>query len=568
MSQTFGRYTVMSELGRGAMGVVYLASDPMLNRQVAIKTVDLGADDPAEREFFRTRLLRDARAAAALKHPNIVAIHDIFEDGGRAYVVMEYVEGDSLAAQLKANPLPDAATTLRVLRQMADALDYTHSRGVIHRDIKPANVLLDAAGTAKITDFGIARIADTRTSTPTGMVMGTVEYMAPEQIRGETLDGRADQFALGVVAYQMMTGSTLFGPHTLATLTYKIVNEAPPPPRARNAALPRGVDAVLAKALAKAPADRFATCSEFALALSEAFSDTPSTRVTLPPTVALQPPRRSHAALLAAAAALLLLGGGLAVWKPWDRAPQTPVQVAAVPAAKTQVPTSEPKAIAASPKPRPHDATPPKSTPTPPPVAQTPVDPPEPVDEGELLPPPPPSKKGANLTPFDAAVQSGHEQLKNRDYAGAIQSFTTAVELHPKFAQGYYNLGVAHQNLQQNELAIQNYSDALHFAPDMALAYSSRGVCLVRLRRDADALIDFQRALEKNPNLAFALNGRGGVYFRRKQYKLALADYDAAIKNNPRLVQAYTNRARAREAVGDLRGAAEDRQREAELHGR
>jgi len=220
MSQTFGRYTVVGQLGRGAMGVVYLASDPMLNRQVAVKTVDLGVDDPEEREFLRTRLLRDARAAAVLKHPNIVSVYDVFEDGGRAYVVMEYVEGDTLAARLKANPLPDAAMILKVLRQMADALDYTHSRGVIHRDIKPANVMIDAAGTAKIMDFGIARITDTRTCTPTGMVMGTVEYMAPEQIRGEPTDGRADQFALAVVAYQMLTGSTLFGPHTMATLTY------------------------------------------------------------------------------------------------------------------------------------------------------------------------------------------------------------------------------------------------------------------------------------------------------------------------------------------------------------
>src|SRR5580700_5871868 len=238
MSETFGRYTVIGQLGRGAMGVVYLASDPMLNRQVAVKTVDLSVQEPDEREFLRNRLLRDARAAAVLKHPNIVSIYDVFEDAGRAYVVMEYIEGQSLAELLKINPKPNPTDMLKVLGQMADALDYTHSRGVVHRDIKPANVMIDAAGAAKIMDFGIARISDTRTCTPTGMVMGTVEYMAPEQIRGETVDGRADQFALAVVAYQMMTGSTLFGPNTLATLTYKIVNESPPPPCARNAALP------------------------------------------------------------------------------------------------------------------------------------------------------------------------------------------------------------------------------------------------------------------------------------------------------------------------------------------
>jgi len=206
---------------------------------------------------------------------------------------------------------------LKVLSQMADALDYTHARGVIHRDIKPANVMIDAAGNAKIMDFGIARISDTRTCTPTGMVMGTVEYMAPEQIRGETVDGRADQFALAAVAYQMLTGATLFGPNTVATLTYKIVNEAPPPPCTRNAALPRGVDAVVAKALAKTPSERFTNCREFALALAEAFSGAPTAALVPAPLVAqptqpmnpapgpTQPARRSRTAVLVAVAAVL-----------------------------------------------------------------------------------------------------------------------------------------------------------------------------------------------------------------------------------------------------------------------
>ena len=349
MSQTFGRYTVVGQLGRGAMGVVYLASDPLLNRQVAVKTVDLGVDDPTEREFLRDRLLRDARAAAVLKHPNIVGIHDVFEDGGRAYLVMEYVEGDTLSARLKTNPQPDPAVILQVLRQMADALDYTHSRGVVHRDIKPANVMIDSAGTAKIMDFGIARITDSRTSTPTGMVMGTVEYMAPEQIRGEATDGRADQFALAVVAYQMMTGSTLFGPQTMATLTYKIVHETPPLPSTRNAALPRGVDAVLAKALSKTPAERFTNCAEFVRALAQAFSGAPPpvavAEPTQPVTSASQPAvpaKRSRSAVLAVVVAVVALGGALAFWKPWNRTPPPIAEVAVIPQTTTPVPTTEP----------------------------------------------------------------------------------------------------------------------------------------------------------------------------------------------------------------------------------
>jgi serine/threonine-protein kinase len=203
MQEQIGRYTVRNQLGRGAMGVVYLAEDTLLNRQVAIKTIDLGVEDPSEREFLRNRLLRDARAAAVLSHPNIVSVHDVLQAGDTACVVMEYVCGESLAARLRSGLRLEPEAIVRILRQMASALDYTHSRGVIHRDVKPGNVMIDTGGTAKIMDFGIARLSDTRTVTPTGMVMGTVEYMAPEQVKGETVDGRADQFSLAAVAYQM-----------------------------------------------------------------------------------------------------------------------------------------------------------------------------------------------------------------------------------------------------------------------------------------------------------------------------------------------------------------------------
>jgi serine/threonine-protein kinase len=581
MSQNFGRYTVVGELGRGAMGVVYLASDPMLNRQVALKTVDLGVDDPEGRTFLRDRLLRDATAAAGLHHPGIVTVHDVFEDGTRAYVVMEYVEGDTLAAWLRTNRLPDAEMTLKVLRQMADALDYTHSRGVIHRDIKPGNVMIDAAGNARIMDFGIARISDTRTCTPTGMVVGTLEYMSPEQIRGVEVDGRADQFALAVVAYQMMTGSTLFGPNNnIATLTYKIVNETPLSPCTRNGALPKGVDAVLARALAKTPTERFKSCRDFVDALAGVLSGEPTIPLAPPPATTqpaqLMPSapelapqaKRFRRAVPAALVAVIGLGGALAVWKPWKRSPQPLDQVAASkPEAAQAIPNREPVEALPHVASRPDNAKP-KRVVSSPPAPPKSDEPPDPIDGAEMLPPPPAPKAGTKQTPFETAFQLGHEQLRNKDYANAIQSFTKATALHPNHAPAYYSRGVAYQNLMQNELAIQDYSTAIRLAPEMAHAYAARGVCLVRLRRDADAFSDFQRALELMPELAFALNGRGGIYFRRKQYRIALADYDAAIQHNPRFAQAYLNRARAREAVGDFRGASADRQREAELRAR
>jgi serine/threonine-protein kinase len=620
------------------MGVVYLASDPLLNRQVAVKTVDLRVDDPQESEFLRDRLLRDARAAAVLKHPNIVSVYDVFEDSGRAYVVMEYVEGESLAARLKTNPLPHAAMILQVLRQMADALDYTHARGVVHRDIKPGNVMIDGAGTAKIMDFGIARISDTRTSTPTGMVLGTAEYMAPEQIRGEPADGRADQFALAVVAYQMMTGSTLFGPQTLATLTYKLVHEAAPPPRSRNAALPLGVDAVLAQALAKTPDQRYPTCSLFAGALAQAFSEAPTapvapvTMATRPAqparpepgtTVALAAPtRRSRTAvLIAVAAPLLVLGGALATWKLWNRTPPAAPIAAVTPAAVAPAATGEPvlpptvERPKSQPQPSPHEATPagsgaapaeathppavpkpaappepkeeavapsrpqargaepPKAVSTPPaaiamvpaPAAPNVAAPPEPIEESELLPVPPAPKTGPPPTPYLMAMQRGQQQSKDNDFAGALQSFTKAISLRAESAQARYSRGTAYQHLEDNQAAMRDFAEAVRLDPKLAPAYTGVGTCLVRLHRDPEALVEFQRALELKPDAVLALAGRAGVYLRRKQYRLAIADYDKALRINPRFAPAYLNRARAKEAMGDLSGAAADRQREKEL---
>jgi Flp pilus assembly protein TadD len=601
------------------MGVVYLASDPLLSRQVAVKTVDLSVEEPEEREFLRTRLLRDARAAAVLKHPNIVAIYDVFEDAGRAYVVMEYIEGESLAAKLKRNPLPDTPSMLKVLSQMADALDYTHVRGVIHRDIKPANVMIDTGGTTKIMDFGIARMSDTRTCTPTGMVMGTVEYMAPEQILGENIDGRVDQFALAVVAYQMMTGSTLYGPNNVATLTYKIVNEAPPPPCARNTYLPRAVDVVLAKALSKKPGDRFATCADFVGALATAFSDAPTAPLPAPaaqaataatraqttqtmqqsgPVVAAEPaPSSSKAPVIAAAAAVVLLGGALAavILKPWNRFPTlpaantiavtTPEKPPPAPAATPKsnppvVPAPDPAPAKAAEPPKvepvkPEPVNPPAVTPTPskpapdPPAASNPAPmAAEPLGEIELPPPVREPKMNSRQNPFNQAMQLGQQQVKNNDYVGALRAFGDAVTLKPDSAPAHYSRGAVFQHLDQYDAAMRDYMDALRIDPRLVQAYTQLGNCLVHEHRDPQALVQFQRALELNPNAPLALFGRGNVYMRRREFKMALADYNLLLQINPRFAPGYQNRAVARQMLGDFPGAAEDRRIELTLRNR
>jgi serine/threonine-protein kinase len=290
MVDQVGRYIVKGQIGKGAMGVVYLAEDPLLGRQAAIKTVDLSVEDPAERDLLRHRLLRDARAAAGLTHPNIVSVYDVVEESDSAYLVLEFVPGGTLAARLIATPIPDYGFTTFVLRGMAAALDYTHARGIVHRDVKPANVMITPDGAPKIMDFGIARIADSRTNTPTGTVMGTIDYMSPEQIRGERLDGRSDQFALGALAVRMLSGQTLYGKHSLPTLAYKIVNEPVPPIHTRNASLPPAVDAVIARSLAKTAAERYPTCAQFAQDLATALAmdvAEPPTRTLSMPAAAL-----------------------------------------------------------------------------------------------------------------------------------------------------------------------------------------------------------------------------------------------------------------------------------------
>ena len=291
MVDQVGRYKIERELGRGGMGVVYLAEDPILGRKVAIKTVHFEITGEKQRDYLREQLLRDARASAGLSHPNVVNVHDIIEAGDTTYLVMEFVSGETLMSRMQRAPAPDTAWFLRVLRDIAAALDYTHRKGVVHRDVKPANVMIDHHGRVRIMDFGLARNAEQRTATPGGMVAGTIQYMSPEQIKGEGLDGRADQFSMAAVAYEMLCGKPLFEAKTITTLAHKIVNETPQPAHVHNPALPEATSAVLAKALDRQPSGRYPTCTAFVEALIGTFDeDTVKALLLAPedqPTIAL-----------------------------------------------------------------------------------------------------------------------------------------------------------------------------------------------------------------------------------------------------------------------------------------
>ncbi len=257
------------------MGVVYKAQDPTIGRTIAIKSIRLQElTDEAERERLRERLIREAQSAGMLSHPNIVTIYDIAEEGGMAYIFMEFVNGPPLEKLLLAENTPDKETLLSIFRQTAAALDYAHKKGIIHRDVKPANIMIHEDGTAKVTDFGVAKIVSQQ-MTQAGTMMGTPNYMSPEQVQGGAITGRADQFSLAVIAYEVLTGEKPFVAQYLPTLLYKIVREDHLAPQRINPTLGPPIELVMRKALAKNPDDRYDTCADFVTALAAACHSSP-----------------------------------------------------------------------------------------------------------------------------------------------------------------------------------------------------------------------------------------------------------------------------------------------------
>src|SRR5437763_5741434 len=282
--ERLGKSPITGVIGQGAMGIVYKGYDPVIARPVAIKTIRgslAELDDPAS--SLSARFRNEAQAVGRLSHPGIVAIYEYGEDGDTAFIAMEYVEGHTLSQLLAAAPLPPEGTVVRVMTQLLDALQCAHTAGVWHRDIKPANLIITADGRVKVTDFGIARI-ETHAMTLVTSIIGTPGYVAPEQYLGAPLDHRIDLFAAGVLLYRMLTADSPFAGPPEAVM-YKTVNVDPPAPSivtsGRRAA---GFDAVVAKALAKKPADRWASAAEFKRALMQAAGaqDPSGTDATLP----------------------------------------------------------------------------------------------------------------------------------------------------------------------------------------------------------------------------------------------------------------------------------------------
>jgi serine/threonine protein kinase len=270
-SERFGRYEILSELGRGAMGVVYKARDPKINRVVAVKTVSLAGQPPEEEREYRERFIREAEAAGRLSHPGIVTIFDVGEEPETRspYIVMEYVGGQSLDKILAGSGSKlKVETALQITLELAEALDCAHGQGVVHRDLKPANILMTDAGHAKIADFGVAKL-NLATQTLAGRALGTPAYMSPEQLNGEAVDGRSDIFSLGVVLYTLLTGHRPFQGNSAITVSFKVVNRDPIPATLLDTELPPGLDYIISRAMAKDPAERYQRGMEMVFDIQE-----------------------------------------------------------------------------------------------------------------------------------------------------------------------------------------------------------------------------------------------------------------------------------------------------------
>lgn len=268
-----GRYEVVRELGKGAMGVVYLAKDPLIGRLVALKTIRITGIEDEDTKEFRERFLREAQAAGILSHPSIVTVHDIGQDesSGISYIAMEYVEGPNLKEILQQGKQIPYTEIADSISQVAEALDYAHTKGITHRDVKPANIILCGDSRVKITDFGIAKIASSVANlTSTGQFLGTPNYMAPEQIKGTAVDGRTDIFSLGIVLYEALTRRKPFGGDSLTTISYKIVHDTFLPLRDVDPSIPEEFETIVARCLEKEPSRRYQRARELAVDLRNA----------------------------------------------------------------------------------------------------------------------------------------------------------------------------------------------------------------------------------------------------------------------------------------------------------
>jgi serine/threonine protein kinase len=617
MVEQVGRYKIERELGRGGMGVVYLATDPTLGRKVAIKTIHFEITDAAQRDYLRTQLVRDARASAGLSHPNVVNVHDIIESGDTTYLVMEYIAGETLAARMQRPPAPDTAWLLRVLRDIAAALDYTHRKGVVHRDVKPGNIMIDQHARVRIMDFGLARATEQHTASSTGMVAGTIQYMSPEQIRGDALDGRADQFSMAAVAYEMLTGKPLFEARSPVTLAQKILNETPALAHIQNPSLPEATSAVLGKALDRQASGRYPTCTAFVEALITTFDgatvqallrppeEQPTVALTgmvdvagMSPKLATAPVRgpgkwSGHAPLLIAVGLVLSTIGVTAVTlmngRSHGEAPKRPDPVYGPP---PQLGSDRAKLPGKKPEIPPAGVRPPRppAFPEPPSLREDPGRLPQEMSDRpghgasrhrrEMAPPGAGlgAGAGAGNPPFPQIpefskylkgpelkmIEKGRMQMAAGNFGIAVNLLTAAVNMTPDDFNAYFYRGSAYLGAGNPKQAQVDFEKVVQLRPDYAQGWYQLGVVTEHQHHLKEALENYARATTLKPDLAEPFFASAMIYDRELSPKKALEQLDKSIAANPNFRRGYQVRGEIKKKLGDPT-AQDDLQKAKEL---
>jgi len=537
-----GPYEILSPIGAGGMGEVYRALDPRLGREIALKLLpqELQRDSS-----LRARFEQEARTAGALNHPNIVSIYDIGQQNDVLYMASELVDGEPLRKLISRGAVP-ARRLIDIGQQIADGLIAAHSAGVAHRDLKPENILIKHDGQVKIIDFGLAKqltahasagAASTETLTSPGMIMGTIGYMSPEQIRAQSIDPRTDIFSLGVILYEMAAGKSAFTGASGADVMSAILREEPP--ELRGAELSAGLGLIIRRCLEKNPAHRFQSAADLSFAIRNLSGVSPA------PSLAAEG-RKRMPIWLAWSVPALCIAAGASYWALHQRVvpsgPQKQTATVAVSATPPAVVHQEAQPAPAPAKPHPS------------------------VKAASSAVSRPPRSEPPAEDPLAGEMLSRGQQL-NRDgqYAEALEPFSDAIRRKPDYAAAYVGRGNAYFFLQQFDRAIDDYSQALKIQPGLAMARDNRGRAFLRQRQFDRALEDYNEAIRLKPDLAVSYIDRGQLYNQQGDYQKAIQDFDEAIRLNADLPNAYRGRALAKGRLGDKAGAAADRQQAAQL---
>jgi tetratricopeptide (TPR) repeat protein len=531
LPEHFGPYQVEGRLGAGGMGQVYRARDTRLGREVAVKViVHEKAADPG----LQARFEREARAASALNHPNIVSVYDVGEQDGTHYIVTELVQGESIRQAISRGPLPPDQLT-RIASQIADALKAAHASGIVHRDLKPENIMITAEGRVKVLDFGLARRvkqpvsqADNTmtisTTTQPGTIVGTAGYMSPEQICGEEIDHRSDIFSAGLVFYEMAAGARAFRGRTSIEVMSAVLKDEPADlPGSSSAALNR----IIRRCMEKDPGKRYQNASELSSALERA--------------TASMGWSSKHWLWVGFAAACGIIAAG-AYWRMEWRAP-APVEIASVPVSAREQPrqttavavteaAAVPKVDAPEKKIRPHRA-----------AEKQKADP----------------AKTVSNEAYQRAYEEGMLLLGQRKWAEATNRLSEAIRLKPDSALAYLGRCRAAAMTLDDQQAIADCTEVIHRLPDSADALHERGTAYIRAQQYEQAIADMNAALrlgDQNPAAAHSVRGR--AHSGLLQWDAAIEDFDEAIKLNPKVAQFFMFRGVARNGRGEYLQAIED----------